>query len=74
MRKLITVILVIVVLSGCSKTVFDNEDIRCPFVDKGGCQSMQAINEMVNRNQYTADGNFVKQYVGSKKEYSYATK
>lgn len=63
MNKAILISIVLMTLSACSKSVFDNEDIRCPFVDKGGCQSMGAINEMVNQHQFTSDGAFVKQAV-----------
>lgn len=63
MYRAIAILFFLVTASSCSRSVFDNEDIRCPFVDKGGCQSMRAINEMVNQNAFTADGAFVKQSV-----------
>ena len=30
-------------MSGCMKSVFDGRDARCPFVEKGGCQSMEMV-------------------------------
>ena len=48
-------------LSGCAKSVFDNTDVRCPFTERGGCQSMEDINEMVTKGNYTKDGDFVLQ-------------
>lgn len=72
MYRAFTIFFVLITVSGCSKSVFDNEDIRCPFVDKGGCQSMRAINEMVNQRAFTADGAFVKQSARIKEGSRYA--
>lgn len=48
-------------LSGCGKSILDNDDARCPFADRGGCQSMEMVNRMVQEKRYTPDGNFVQQ-------------
>ncbi len=58
---LIVTSLSILLLNGCSKTIFDNEDVRCPFVERGGCQSMNDINKMVSQKRYTRDGSYVQQ-------------
>lgn len=49
----------LIFLTGCSKSILDNEDIRCPFVERGGCQSMESINQMIIQKRYTADGLYV---------------
>ncbi|MBN9230406.1 MAG: type IV conjugative transfer system protein TraV [Legionella sp.] len=51
-------------LSACSKSILDNEDARCPFADRGGCQSMEMVNRMVQEKRYTPDGQFVQQAKG----------
>lgn len=48
-------------LSACSKSILDNDDGRCPFADRGGCQSMEMVNKMVREKRYTPDGSFVQQ-------------
>ena len=48
-------------LSACSKSLLDNDDARCPFTDRGGCQSMEMVNRMVQEKRYTPDGQFVQQ-------------
>ena len=48
-------------LSGCSKNILDNDDARCPFTDRGGCQSMEMVNRMVQEKRFTPDGSFVQQ-------------
>lgn len=48
-------------LSGCSHSLLDNDDARCPFKDRGGCQSMEMVNRMVSEKRYTPDGQFVQQ-------------
>ena len=63
MKIQLSCIAMAIVLSGCSKSVLDNEDVRCPFVDRGGCQSMQAISAMIDQNQFTEDGSYVKQAI-----------
>ena len=62
-RKAILIVtsLSILLLNGCIKTIFDNEDVRCPFVERGGCQSMNDINKMVSQKRYTSDGSYVQQ-------------
>ncbi len=47
--------------SSCSKSIFDNDDTRCPFVERGGCQSMEMVNRMVTERRFTPDGQFVQQ-------------
>lgn len=51
----------VLLLSGCSKSILDNDDARCPFADRGGCQSMEMVNRMVVEKRYTPDGQFVQQ-------------
>ena len=51
----------ILLLSSCSKSILDNDDARCPFADRGGCQSMEMVNRMVVEKRYTPDGQFVQQ-------------
>ncbi|AMV16215.1 Uncharacterised protein [Legionella pneumophila] len=48
-------------LCACSKSILDNQDARCPFSDRGGCQSMEMVNRMVQEKRYTPDGQFVQQ-------------
>ena len=48
-------------LSACSKSILDNDDARCPFTDRGGCQSMEMVNRMVTLKRFTPDGQFVQQ-------------
>lgn len=47
------------VLSGCMKSVFDAHDARCPFVEKGGCQSMEMVEKMVRERRFTEGRDFV---------------
>jgi len=49
------------VLSGCARSILDNDDARCPFADRGGCQSMEMVNRMVQEKRFTPDGQFVQQ-------------
>ncbi len=49
------------VLTGCSQSILDTEDARCPFADRGGCQSMEMVNRMVREKRFTPDGQFVQQ-------------
>ncbi|OGV48406.1 MAG: hypothetical protein A3F46_01130 [Legionellales bacterium RIFCSPHIGHO2_12_FULL_42_9] len=49
------------ILNGCAKSILDNEDARCPFADRGGCQSMEMVNRMVAEKHFTPDGQFVQQ-------------
>lgn len=46
-------------LSGCMKSVFDAHDARCPFVEKGGCQSMEMVEKMVRERRFTEGRDFV---------------
>ncbi|KTC87656.1 hypothetical protein [Legionella drozanskii] len=60
-KALLTLMLLLSQLCACSKSLLDNEDARCPFADRGGCQSMEAVNRMVQEKRYTPDGQFVQQ-------------
>ena len=53
--------LLVLLVSGCSKSILDNDDARCPFADRGGCQSVEMVNRMVIEKRYTPDGQFVQQ-------------
>lgn len=46
-------------MSGCMKSVFDGRDARCPFVEKGGCQSMEMVDKMVREKHFTRNRDFV---------------
>lgn len=48
-------------LTGCGKSILDTQDARCPFTERGGCQSMEMVNKMVTQKRYTPDGQFVQQ-------------
>lgn len=61
MIKPLSVFLLVTQLCACSKSILDNEDARCPFADRGGCQSMEMVNRMVQEQRYTPDGQFVQQ-------------
>lgn len=63
LRKLITPFILgsTIALCGCTKSILDNE-ARCPFVDKGGCQSMEMVNQMVTERRFTPDGAFVQHF------------
>jgi hypothetical protein len=56
-----SIILLCTLLCACSRSILDNEDARCPFADRGGCQSMEMVNRMVKEKRYTPDGQFVQQ-------------
>ena len=58
---LFSAVLLALQLCGCSKSILDNDDARCPFTDRGGCQSMEMVNRMVQERHYTPDGQFVQQ-------------
>lgn len=47
--------------AGCSRSIFDHQDVRCPFVERGGCQSMEQVNRMVDARRFTPDGQYVQQ-------------
>lgn len=49
--------------SGCAKSIFSNKAARCPFVERGGCQSMEEVNRMVSKRRFTPDGQYVQQAV-----------
>lgn len=46
-------------MSGCMKSVFDGRDARCPFVENGGCQSMEMVDKMVREKHFTPNREFV---------------
>jgi len=48
-------------LTGCSSSILDTQDARCPFTERGGCQSMEMVNRMVAEKRFTPDGHFVQQ-------------
>jgi hypothetical protein len=56
-----SIVVLCTLLCACSKSILDNEDARCPFADRGGCQSMEMVNQMVKEKRYTPDGQFVQQ-------------
>ena len=56
-----SIVVLCIMLCACSKSILDNEDARCPFADRGGCQSMEMVNQMVKEKRYTPDGQFVQQ-------------
>lgn len=51
----------VLMLSGCGQSILDASDARCPFKERGGCQSMEAINRQVTEKRFTPDGQFVAQ-------------
>lgn len=53
------VILSVFLTSGCMKSVFDGKDARCPFVERGGCQSMEMVDKMVREKHFTHNRDFV---------------
>lgn len=53
--------LLLTTLTGCGHSILDESDGRCPFKDRGGCQSMERVNEMVTARRFTPDGQFVQQ-------------
>ena len=64
MRKHLLVLSVLVTnlgMSGCGQSLLDTHDARCPFTDRGGCQSMEMVHRMVTQKSYTPDGQFVQQ-------------
>jgi len=56
-----SILVLCTLLCACSKSILDNEDARCPFADRGGCQSMEMVNQMIKEKRYTPDGQFVQQ-------------
>lgn len=56
-----SIVVLCTLLCACSKSILDNENARCPFADRGGCQSMEMVNQMVKEKRYTPDGQFVQQ-------------
>ena len=60
-KSLILLIAISFILSGCAKSILDTNDARCPFADRGGCQSMEMVNQMVAQKRFTPDGQFVQQ-------------
>ena len=56
-----SLLLAILLLTGCSSSILDAQDARCPFTERGGCQSMEMVNRMVAEKRFTPDGSFVQQ-------------
>lgn len=48
-------------MSGCAGNSILSSDPRCPFTEKGGCQSVKSINRMIDENRYTSEGDYVQQ-------------
>lgn len=57
----LNILIAALLLCGCGKNILDNDDARCPFADRGGCQSMEMVNRMVQEKRFTPDGAFVQQ-------------
>lgn len=57
--KVILLLGLSLMVSSCAVGSLLEKDPRCPFSEKGGCQSVKAINQMIDENKYTADGDFV---------------
>lgn len=53
--------LIVVMTAGCGQSILDAQDARCPFTERGGCQSMEIVNRMVTEKRFTPDGQFVQQ-------------
>ena len=60
-KALMNFAVVCFLLTGCTRSLLDNDDGRCPFKDRGGCQSMEMVNRMVSERRFTPDGQFVQQ-------------
>jgi hypothetical protein len=60
-RSLLSLLVLCCLLSACSKSILDTADARCPFADRGGCQSMEMVNKMVQEKRYLPGGQFVQQ-------------
>lgn len=60
-KGVLSTIVLVSQLCACSKSILDADDARCPFADRGGCQSMEMVNRMVQEKRYTPDGEFVQQ-------------
>lgn len=59
MRNSYALPLFLFLLTGCTKSILDTNDARCPFEERGGCQSMEMVNRMVSLKQFTANRDFV---------------
>ena len=59
--RTLSLVISVFLLSSCGKNILDNDDARCPFADRGGCQSMEMVNRMVTEKRFTPDGDFVQQ-------------
>lgn len=59
-KKMLMTCVMVLLMQGCTKSILDNE-ARCPFIDRGGCQSMEMVNKMVDERRFTPDGLFVQQ-------------
>ena len=65
--RLMLLLLLSFTLIGCAGNSILEPDPRCPFVERGGCQSMKSINRMIDQNRYTPDGNYVQQPFSEKR-------
>jgi hypothetical protein len=57
--KVILLLGVSILVSSCASGSLLGKDPRCPFSEKGGCQSVKSINKMIDENKYIAGGDFV---------------
>ena len=57
----LSILFMTLILAGCGQSILDSHDARCPFYERGGCQSMEMVNRMVTEKRYTPDGQFVQQ-------------
>ena len=57
--KVMLLLAVSVLVSSCASGSLLGKDPRCPFSEKGGCQSVKSINKMIDENRYVAGGDFV---------------
>lgn len=60
-KPIVSIAILSLLLCGCGRSILDNADARCPFSDRGGCQSMEMVNRMVREKRFTPDGQFVQQ-------------
>ena len=57
--KVMLLLGVSVLVASCASGSLLGKDPRCPFSEKGGCQSVKSINRMIDENKYIAGGDFV---------------
>lgn len=48
-------------LTGCAGKSLLGQDPRCPFSERGGCQSIKSINKMIDERRYTPDGAYIQE-------------